>query len=73
LIPLAERWGISDDLIRNDVLEEATPAELEHLTAVLQEHGNALDEWLSGPEAELPSPSLEYVAFSAMRTGVDWI
>ena len=30
-IPLAERWGIGDDLIRDDCVQKATPEELREL------------------------------------------
>jgi hypothetical protein len=71
LIPLAEKWGISDDVIRDDVFRLASPSDLQHLTDTLREHEAALDDWLAGPEAASTSPSPEYVAFSAMRMGVD--
>ena len=32
-ISLAERWGIGDDLIREDCVEKATSEELHHLLA----------------------------------------
>ena len=73
LIPLAERWGIPDDVIRDDVFRQASPSELEHLTTILREHDDALDAWLAGPEASSALPSLEYVAFSAMRMGADFL
>jgi len=73
LIPLAERWGIADDVIRDDVFRQTSPSELEHLTMTLREHDDALDSWLAGPEASSDSPSPEYVAFSAMRMGADFL
>jgi hypothetical protein len=72
LIPLAERWGIADDVIRDDVFRQAIASDLQHLVAVLREHDDALDEWLAGPEASVAPPSPEYVAFSAMRMGADF-
>ena len=71
LIPLAEKWGISDDVIRDDVFRFASASDLQHLTDTLRQHEAALDEWLAGPEASSTLPSPEYVAFSAMRMGVD--
>ena len=73
LIPLAERWGIADDVIRDDVFHQATASDLQHLVATLRLHDDALDEWLAGPEASVVPPSPEYVAFSAMRMGADFL
>jgi hypothetical protein len=73
LIPLAEHWGIPDDVIRDDVFRRATAAELQHLTKTLRQHAAALDAWLAGPESSAASPSAEYIAFSAMRMGVDFL
>lgn len=71
LIPLAEKFGISDDLIRDDLFAKTPKRELSKLKKTLAEHDDLLDEWLAGPEADGPEFSDEYVAFSAMRMGVD--
>jgi hypothetical protein len=73
LIPLAEKWGIADDVIREDVLRQASASELEQLRMTVQEHDDVLDEWLAGSEALSRSPTPEYVAFSAMRMAVDFL
>ena len=67
LIPLAEKWGISDDVIRDDVFRLASASDLQHLADTLRKYEGALDDWLAGAEAASNSPSPEYVAFSAMR------
>jgi hypothetical protein len=71
LIPLAERFGVPDDLIREDVFAKTPKRELAALKRTLAAHNDLLDEWLAGPEADGPEFSDEYVAFSAMRMGVD--
>jgi hypothetical protein len=71
LIPLAERFGISDDLIRADVVAKTPAAELDALRAAVQAHDEAFDEWLAGPEASGPAFSAEYIAFSALRMTAD--
>jgi len=71
LIPLAEKFGISDDLIRGDFFAKAPKRGLTKLKRMLSLHDDLLDEWLAGPEAEGPEFSDEYIAFSAMRMGVD--
>ncbi|QDU97418.1 hypothetical protein [Lignipirellula cremea] len=73
LIPYAEVWGISDDLMRADFAEKAGPDALDELQAAIQPFEDALDEWLAGPEASSPDPSPEYIAFSCMRMAADGI
>jgi len=52
-IPLAERWGIGDDLIREDCIEKATAEELQELIAWQPDDGG-LNAWLTGPESDSP-------------------
>ena len=70
LIPLAEKFGISDDLIREDFFAKTPKRELTKLKMLLAENDDFLNEWLAGPEAHGPEFSEEYIAFSAMRIGV---
>ncbi len=71
LIPLAEQFGISDDLIRDDVLEHSTAADLDAMKQAVEANDDALDEWLSGPVSNGPDYSDEYVAFSCLRMAAD--
>ena len=71
LIPLAERWGISDDMLRLDACEKASAAEIEYLRSVVVHFDDELDESLAGPEASSPNPTTEYLAFSNMRMAAD--
>ena len=71
MIPLAEKFGVSDDLIRNDLFAKTPRAELEKLKKPIDRFEKTLDKWLAGPEADGPDYSPEYVAFSAMRMGAD--
>jgi hypothetical protein len=71
LVPLAEKFGIADDLIREDFFAKTPKGELDKLKRTLAEYSDLFDEWLAGPEADGPEFSDEYVAFSAMRMGVD--
>jgi hypothetical protein len=73
LIPLAEKFGISDDLIREDFLAKTPKKELTQLKKIIAEYGDHLDEWLAGPEADHPEPTKEYIAFTCMRMGVDFM
>lgn len=72
LIPLAELWGVSDDLIRADMVRKAPRAAVDDLRRIIEEHDDVLDDWLAGPEARGPKYSAEYTAFSAMRMAVDF-
>jgi hypothetical protein len=71
LLPLAERFGIADDGAREQVVRAADPHEVRALVASVREHDDALDMWLSGPEAAGPEWTDEYIAFSAMRMAAD--
>ncbi len=71
LIPLAERFGVSDDLIRTDIVAKSSPVELAAMRAAIAAHDGALDEWLAGSEAEGPEFSGEYIAFTCLRMAAD--
>lgn len=67
LIPLAEEWGISDDLIRNDVISKANPSDLQTMVKLVYAYEELLDDWLAGTEAKGPEYSDEYIAFTCLR------
>lgn len=69
-IPLAERWGIGDDLIREDSIQKATAQELSELLSFGDVYNSVLAEWLAGPDADSPRPTQEYIAFSCL--GMAW-
>ncbi len=71
LIPLAEFFGISDDLIRLDVVDKTPPDEVERMRREVEPHDAAFDEWLAGPEADSRTPSPEYLAFTCLRMAAD--
>jgi len=73
LIPCAEIWGITDDLIREDFVNKATAKARSELKKVVAEYAKELDDWLAGPEALAKNPSKEYIAFTAMRMAVDFM
>ena len=68
LIGLAERWGESDDLIREDIVQRATVAELRELVSAVAAADDGLDEWLAGTVID-PTPA--YTAFSCLRQAAD--
>jgi len=71
LIPLAEKYGISDDGYRSDLIESLGEAELQECAAFLDSYDAVLDDWLAGPEARADSFSKEYIAFSALGMAAD--
>jgi hypothetical protein len=71
LIPLAERFGISDDLIRADVIAVTPAGELRALSEAVEAEAEAFDAWLAGPEADGPEYSEEYIAFTALRMAAE--
>src|SRR6476469_3505388 len=71
LIPLAEQFGVSDDLIREDLITKSSAEELEAMRRAVEAHADAFDEWLAGPEAEGPEYSEEYIAFTCLRMAAD--
>jgi len=71
LIPLAEQFGVSDDLIREDIVSKTPAGELAAMQAAVQALADAFDEWLAGPEAKGPKFSAEYIAFTSLRMAAD--
>ena len=71
LMSLAEKWGISDDILRRDAIGRATRDELDALRRIIEQYDHLLDEWLAGPEADETEFSMEYLAFSNMRMAAD--
>ncbi len=63
----AAYWGVSDDIDREMLREEAPAEAIEELRALISTIDVDLNDWLAGPAADQSSPSAEYVAFSAMR------
>ncbi len=71
LIPLAEQFGVGDDLIRMGVVANTPPAGVAAMRATIAAHNDALDVWLAGPEANGPGFSPEYIAFTCLRMAAD--
>ena len=63
LIPLAEKWGIGDDIIRNNLINKATEKDRRELHDALVEPFERITEWISS----LERPSAEAEAFKSMQ------
>jgi hypothetical protein len=72
LIPMAEKWGIGDDIEREQALKRASMDELSSLIHCID---GISDEdfygWLAGPEARNPRPSPEYLTLSCLALAID--
>ncbi len=73
VLPYAEFWGISDDFLRQELLNKASPEAKAELKQVVRQYEEELEKWLTGPEAKLKTLSPEYVAFAAMVMIADTI
>ena len=71
LVPLAERFGVSDDLMREDLVAKSPAEELADMRRAVEAHADAFDEWLAGPAAEGPHFTNEYIAFTCLRMAAD--
>jgi hypothetical protein len=69
LIPLAEKWGIGDDIIRFDVEEKSTAAEKAELLRVVGPRFDEVEAWLA--TADPGDPSEEISAFTYLTTAWD--
>lgn len=70
LIPFAEKWGIGDDLIRDDFQSTATKAEKQALADALRGRNARITEWLDAQPKGAPMTD-EAAAFMYMQLGLD--
>lgn len=73
LIPYAEFWGLSDDWARESLVEKSPADVQKNLKSVVKRYEEMWEPWLAGPEAGNPSPTEEYVAFSALVMAADYV
>lgn len=72
LLPIAEIWGIGDDVEREAVVESASAEDLRQVVeAVDQAEDLGLYDWLSGDESYADEPSDEYVAITCLTMAAD--
>ncbi|MBC7975525.1 MAG: hypothetical protein H7138_11125 [Myxococcales bacterium] len=69
LVPLAERWGIGDDVERIAKVDSATPAEREELRAAVEPLHSRITAWLDSFGTEAMTD--EAAAFMYMQLALD--
>lgn len=69
LVPLAERWGIGDDIIRNQVIDKSSAAEKRELHDAVYESYERITEWLASFGGRPLSPEAE--AFTCVQAALD--
>ena len=69
IVPLAEKWGIGDDIIRNDVINKSSSVERRELHDALYEPFEDITEWLNSFAGRSLSPEAE--AFMYMQSALD--
>jgi hypothetical protein len=70
LIPLAETWGIGDDIIRFDFEQEASDEAKHELVVALADRFEEVQKWLNGQPPSIPL-SEEAAAFMYMLSAWD--
>ncbi len=68
---MAERYGISDDGCRTEMLTSLDEMERQQLIEAVEKYDEAFDEWLAGPAAYAEEFSNRYVPFPALRMAAD--
>lgn len=62
LIPMAEKWGISDDVYRSDFEEQSTSAERQELIDVVTPKWEMVDKWvMSFPSDKLTDEAAAFM------------
>lgn len=69
LVSLAEKWGVGDDIIRNDLIDKSSSAERRELHDAMYEPFERMTEWLNSFAGQPLSPEAE--AFMYMQTALD--
>jgi hypothetical protein len=69
LVPLAEQWGIGDDVERAESIERASPADRQALIQALAPHQSQITAWLDAFGTDVMSD--EAAAFMYMQLAVE--
>jgi hypothetical protein len=69
MVSLAEKWGIGDDIIRNDLIDKSSSVEKRELHDAMYEPFERITEWLNSFAGHPLSAEAE--AFMYMQTALD--
>lgn len=70
LVPYAEKWGIGDDIIRDDFQRKASDVEKQDLAKALVGRNARITQWLDSLRSNAPM-SEEAAAFMYMQLGLE--
>ena len=65
LISLAERYGVTDDGYRSEMVASLPDSGRTELAQFLTDYDDALDSWLAGPESDGPTFSEAYIVYNS--------
>ena len=71
LIPIADKWGITDDSERAIKIKDATDKELLELTNIQDDKIEGLSDWLCSDSAMIEPITESYVIFSCFLMAYD--
>lgn len=72
LLPMASKWGIGDDIDREEAVQNASKEDLRELVRSIDAVADEdLFGWLEGPESKNLEPTREYVAFTCLTMAID--
>lgn len=70
LTPFAEKWGVSDDILRGDLQAKASSEDKAALSAVLKGRNGHITQWLNSYSKGFTMTD-EAAAFTYMQRGLD--
>jgi hypothetical protein len=70
LVPYAEKWGIGDDIIRDNFQTKASVVEKQDLARAIAGRNSRITQWLNGQPSNTPM-SDEAAAFMYMQLGLE--
>ena len=71
LIPYARFWGLSDDELRDHLVQIAPAGAAVNMKHAVMAFEDELERWLAGSQAPSDAPTEAYVAFSALMMAAD--
>lgn len=73
LIPYAEFWGVTDDLLRENLVDAAPKPVAQNMKDVVYQLEPIWESWLGGRRADPDHPTDEFLAFAALIMAADYV